>query len=105
MSLPVSRASYIYSHFRHVSGVPAPDGSRGVPITKLKVLDTLIERLAQIKKQPKIDMDGIAPGDDRIDALITQYQGQLKTAQAASQAMPYLPAPAMDAGALVSLAV
>jgi hypothetical protein len=103
MSLPVSRASYIYSHFRHVSGVPAPEGGRGVSITRLKVLDTLIEQLAQIKKQPKIDAGALSPTDDRIDALISQYQGQIKAAQAAREAMPYVPAPTAQAGALFAL--
>jgi len=103
MSLPVSRASYIYSHFRHVSGVPAPEGGRGVSITRLKVLDTLIEQLAQIKKQPKIDTGALSPSDDRIDALISQYQGQIKAAQAAREAMPYVPAPTAQAGALFAL--
>jgi hypothetical protein len=44
MSVAVSPQSYIYSHFRHVSGVPAPDGQSGAPLTSLRVLDTMIER-------------------------------------------------------------
>jgi hypothetical protein len=44
MSVAVSPQSYIYSHFRHVSGVPASDGQPGAPLTSLRVLDTMIER-------------------------------------------------------------
>jgi hypothetical protein len=44
MSVAVSPQSYIYSHFRHVSGVPASDGQSGAPLTSLRVLDSMIER-------------------------------------------------------------
>jgi hypothetical protein len=102
MSLPVSPGSYIYSHFKHVSGVPAPEGSRGVPINRLKILDVLIEQLTQLKKRPEPAL-GTNPSDERIDALIDQYQGQIRAAQAAAGAMPYKKAPAIPAGAVINL--
>jgi hypothetical protein len=104
MALPVAPASYIYSHFKHVSGVPAPEGSHGVTISKLKILDVLIEQLAQVKKQPSPDvrLEG-TPSDNQIDALIEQYEGQIRQAQAASAAMPYKPAPTAPAGAVLNL--
>jgi hypothetical protein len=102
-SLPVSPASYIYSHFKHVSGVPAPDGTRGVAITKLKILDVLIEQLGQIKKRPEPDLGSGAPSDERVDALIKQYEGQIKAAQATNNIIPYVPAPSLPTGALFSL--
>jgi hypothetical protein len=103
MSLPVSEASYIYSHFRHVSGVPAPEGVRGVAVTKLKILDVLIEQLGQMKKKPDIDINGISPSDERVNALISQYEGQIKAARAANSVMPYTLAPSAPSGALFSL--
>jgi hypothetical protein len=102
MSVPVSPGSYIYSHFKHVSGVPAPEGSRGVSINRLKILDVLIEQLAQMKKRPEPAL-GANPSDERIDALIDQYQGQIRAAQAAASVMPYKIAPAASAGAVVNL--
>jgi hypothetical protein len=102
MSVPVSPGSYIYSHFKHVSGVPAPEGSRGAPITRLKILDVLIEQLAQMKKRPEPSL-GANPSDERIDALIDQYQAQIRQAQAAATAMPYKNAPATTPGAVVNL--
>jgi hypothetical protein len=101
MSVPVSPGNYIYSHFKHVSGVPAPDGSRGVSISKLKILDVLIEQLAQIKKQPNPAPDA-GLSDGQIDALIDQYQTQIRQAQATAGAMPYKSAPPA-AGAVVNL--
>jgi hypothetical protein len=100
MSLPVAPGSYIYSHFKHVSGTPAPEGTRGVAISRLKILDVLIDQLAQIKQRPGLPTDA---SDERIDALIDQYRNQIRAAQAASAAMPYKPAPANSAGAIVNL--
>jgi hypothetical protein len=103
MSLPVSPSNYIYSHFKHVSGIPAPDGVRGVSITRLKILDVLIEQLSQIKKQGDTSLRPTGPvSDEQIDALIEQYEGQIRQAKAASAAAPYKPAPAAPAGALFS---
>jgi hypothetical protein len=102
MSLPVSPSSYIYSHFKHVSGIPAPEGTRGVAITKLQILDVLIEQLSQIRKQPG-KPDSMGPSNEQIDALIEKYEGQIKSARAANAVMPYIPAPQAPAGALFNL--
>jgi hypothetical protein len=102
MSLPVAPAMYIYSHFRHVSGVPAPEGTRGVTISKLKILDVLIEQLSRIKKQEAAGPPGAeTASDERIDALIEQYEQQIRSAQAASQAAVFSPAP--QTGAVFNL--
>jgi hypothetical protein len=100
--MPVSPGSYIYSHFKHVSGVPAPEGSRGVSISRLKILDVLIEQLAQMKKRPEPAPDA-GLSDGQIDALIDKYQGQIRQAQAAASVMPYKPAPSVSTGAVVNL--
>jgi hypothetical protein len=100
MSLPVSPSAYIYSHFRHVSGVPAPEGVQGVTITKLKILDTLIEQLARMKQRPAPSFG--EPGEDqekRINALIEQYQGQIRAARASAAAAAAIP----SAGTVFSL--
>jgi hypothetical protein len=103
-SLPVAPASYIYSHFKHVSGVPAPDGVAGVTINRLKILDVLIEQLNQIKKRPEPAYNPVNPvSDKQIDALIEQYENQIRQARAASAAMPYKPSPTAPAGAVLNL--
>ena len=102
MSLPVAPAMYIYSHFRHVSGTPAPEGTRGVAISKLKILDVLIEQLGRIKKQGNeapLSAEAVSP--ERIDALIEQYEQQIRSAQAASQAITFSPMP--QTGAVFNL--
>lgn len=107
MSLPVSPSQYIYSHFRHVSGIPAPEGVRGLTINKLKILDALIENLSRLKQQPQpfFGEDGES-ADKRLDSLINHYESQIKAAQAAAQTIPYAAqsaAPVMAPGSLVSL--
>jgi hypothetical protein len=102
MSLPVAPAAYIYSHFRHVSGTPAPEGTRGVAISKLKILDVLIEQLSRIKKQGiEAPLSAGAVSDERIDALIEQYEQQIRSAQAVSQTISFTPPP--QAGAVFNL--
>ncbi|MDR1617539.1 MAG: hypothetical protein LBS06_00655 [Treponema sp.] len=109
MSLPVSPSAYIYSHFRHVSGVPAPEGVQGVAINRLKILDTLIEQLARLRKQPEPSWGAAGEtSEERLDALITQYENQIRTARAtaiqtAGAAFPYSPAVPAPPGAVFSL--
>jgi low affinity Fe/Cu permease len=90
----------IYAHFKHVSGVPAPEGTQGVNISKLKILDTLIEQLSRMKSQPIAQMSMDESDEKRINALIEQYQQQIKTAQAAPVYTPAAPV----TGALFNIA-
>jgi hypothetical protein len=100
MSLPVAPGLVIYSHFKHVSGTPAPEGTQGVNISKLKILNTMIEQLSKMKSQSSVDMGVIDESDEkRINALIDQYQKQIKAAQAVSMYTPTAPA----AGTLFSI--
>jgi len=103
MSFPVAPAAYIYSHFKHVSGVPAPEGSRGVAVTKLKILDVLIERASQMKKRTGDLAPGAAMTDERLNALIDHYKTQIRQAAAASVTVPYMQAPRAQTGAVFSL--
>jgi len=107
-SVPVSPSAYIYSQFEHVSGVPAPEGVRGVNIDKLKILDTLIGQLSRMKKEPESfesELMGTDQGNEkRINNLIEQYQNQVRTTQAANANNPYA-APAPLVGAIFSISV
>ena len=98
MSLPVEPAALIYSHFEHVSGVPAQNGLHGVSISKLNLLDVLIGRLNQIPAAKKE-----ANPSEGIDSVIDNFRQQLRQAKAASAAMPYAPSPSAHPGALFTL--
>jgi hypothetical protein len=106
MSLPVSHANYIYSHFRHVSGTLAPDGVRGVPINRMKMLDVLIDRLAQLKKQAGTGTTTLPVSEDQVDALIEQYEQQIRqvsASQTAAITIPYQSVPTTQPGAIFNL--
>jgi hypothetical protein len=93
VSLPVSPSSLIYSQFKHVSGVPAPEGVRGVNINRLKIIDTLVEQLARLKQEPEELLAGKEMDwESRLNAMINQFQNQVRTAQAATANSPYAPA-------------
>jgi len=103
VSLPVSPSMYIYSHFKHVSGVPAPQNIQGISIPRLKILDTVIDALVRMKQQPQPSMD-LPEGDaeKRLNAFIIDLQKQVHTAQTTTASAPYrLPAP--DLGLAFSL--
>lgn len=101
-TFPVSPDAYIYSHFRHVAGTPAPDGQQGISITRLKILDTLIEQLSQLKKGSPT-LSNTALSEKQIDALIDQYTKELKAAQRAHQAFPYQPSPSLREGTFLNM--
>jgi len=102
-ALPVDQSSLLYSHFKNVSGVPAPEGTHGVTISKLNILDVLIEQLNQIKK-PVIRLDAGAP-ENLLDSLIDSYKSQIVKAMEAKAAMPYAAAPLAESGSLFSFRI
>jgi hypothetical protein len=107
-SVPVAPSAYIYSHFEHVSGVPAPEGVKGVNIDKLKILDTLIGQLSRMKQEPESPESYVIGTDQdnekRINNLIVQYQNQVRTTQAANANNPYA-ASAPFVGAIFSISI
>ena len=103
MSFPVDSSSLIYSYFKHVSGVPAAEGIQGITINKLNLLDALIDQLNRIK-QSGVSTSMPEGVDTRyIDALIEGYRKQIEQAKAASEAMPYIPAPSAQPGAVLNV--
>ena len=97
--VPVSKSALLYSHFDHVSGVAARSGQEGVSISKIRILNSLIDRLSAIKNQPKESITDIR--DDQAQVLIEQYQKQIQQTVAQK---PYVLAGAQpQAGALFSI--
>ena len=100
MSLPVNSSSLVYSHLEHVSGVPAPEGTQGITISKLHLLDVLIGQLNQVKT-------GSVPVNQSkgIDAIIENYRNLIAQTKAASETMPYTPSPGAQAGSLFNFTI
>ena len=76
--VPVSKSVLLYSHFDHVSGVAAKAGQDGVSISKIRILNSLIERMAAIKNEPAKQISDLT--ENQTDALIQNYQKQLQQA-------------------------
>lgn len=79
--VPVSKSALLYSHFDHVSGVAAENDQQGVSISKIRILNSLIDRLSVIQNKPKETFTDIT--DDQAQVLIKEYQNEIK--QAVSQ--------------------
>ncbi len=58
--VPVRRAEQLYANFRHIQVRPSSGGEDGVPLYKLRVLDSLIDSLSR--------EEGAAEGNPRIRA-------------------------------------
>jgi len=105
MSIPVDSSSLVYSQFEHVSGVPAPDGTQGISISKLNLLDVLIGQLSRIRQsapaQPQVQST-VNPYEG-VDALIEKLSSQIQQAKSASEVMPYNLSPNAGTGVLFSL--
>ena len=102
--MPVSQGSLIYSHFDHVSGVAAPKGQGGVSITKLQILNTLIDRLSNIRGEKVVPKKGSSA--DEINMLIEKYQSQIRSAVESANDSAYgLAGVRPELGALFSLMV
>jgi hypothetical protein len=101
MSLPVDSSHLIYSHFKHVSGIPAQEGIQGVSISKLNLLDVLLGQLDGLKK--KSNFQTTVNPFQGIDNLIENFGNQIRQAKIASAAMPYNPSPNAQNGILFNL--
>lgn len=89
LHVPVSPALVIYSQFEHVAGVPARNNESAVNISKIKILNTLIDRLIDMKQQPTTHENQQDLSDAQIDTLIKDYQTKIKNTIATAQINPY----------------
>ena len=54
IGLPVASKSVIYSYYKHVHGYSAKASSQTVPISKIRILNNLIENLSKLKGDSSI---------------------------------------------------
>ncbi|MCX7787464.1 MAG: hypothetical protein N2442_07190 [Spirochaetes bacterium] len=67
LSLPLEQN--LFMRFKHVTGVPSPDGT-GFSVSKLQLLDTLIEALKRLQGKGLQLPDLSASSPERLDRLI-----------------------------------
>ena len=103
LALPVDPSSLIYSYLRNITGIPAPEGSNGIDISRLNVLDALIELMRQVRETPDIVTEDLPVYMQ--EAMIGTYQAQILEAREARTEMPYVQAPLADSGLLFSMSM
>jgi len=103
MALPVDPSALIYSNFEHVSGILAPEGTQGVSISKLNLLDVLIGMVNRINKTPASHTPANINPTKGVDSIIENLGEQIRQAKASSKIIPYHPSPNAENGMLFSL--
>ena len=104
--VPVAQSNLIYAHFDHVTGVAAKPNQKGVSISKIQILNSLLNQLISMKNQPKPNIAPENMDDSQLDALIQSTQSKIQTNIQVAEATGYgLAGAAPEAGAVFSLDV
>ena len=107
LSVPVSPALVGYTQFEHVKGVATTPGSSGVNISKIKILNTLIDRLVEMKQHPVVTKDSQELSNSNVEALIDDYQSKINNIVNIAKSNPYVlggGSPGAQTGSLFSIA-
>ena len=104
--VPVAQSNVIYAHFDHVTGVAAKPNQQGVSISKIQILNSLLNQLISMKNQPRPNVSPENLDDSQLDALIQSTQSKIQTNVQIAQATGYgLAGVAPQSGAVFSLDV
>ena len=101
--VPVNPSAVIYAQFNHISGIAAPKGQSGVSISKIQILNSLIENLSKIKGAENSPKKSVHITKAQADVLIQKYQKEIAQSVQAAQAQFTLSGAMPQAGALFSV--
>ncbi len=77
--VPVNPSAVIYSQFDHISGVASPNPERGVSVSKIQILNSLLNQLISMRGQSKVKIeDDGSLSEDQMQNLIQNYQSQIQ---------------------------
>lgn len=88
VGLPVARSAVIYSHYEHVQGYSARENSPTVPISKIRILNNLIDNLSKMKSEPSPSQQFDSSQEmssEAIGNLIDSYAKELHRVVTAAQ--------------------
>lgn len=88
IGLPVSSRSVLYSYYKHVHGYSAKDNSPTVPISKIRILNNLIENLSKLKGDSslKSSLAGAEKlSSEAVNNMIDSYSKELHRVVSAAQ--------------------
>ena len=98
-AVPVKSNQSVYAQFKYLRGVPSNGDSYSVPLDKLRMLDTLIGRLAIIRAKSGGDSPRV--NSENVDYLIESLQGEVRNLVKAAE--PFTAGVFPEAGMLVDL--
>jgi hypothetical protein len=82
----VSLPSNQFARFEHISGMPSGQG--GYSITKLRILDAFLDRLALLKgERPRMDTNGLS--DAGLDKILGEMQEYLRDSLKNAASTPF----------------
>ncbi len=87
--VPVKPSETIYAQFDHISGFAAKSNQNGVSISKIQILNTLINQLISMKATQNITPMNPSMSSEEMDTLIKNYQGQIQTTMQMAEATGY----------------
>ncbi len=76
ITVPVNRNEYIYARFEHVKGVKPVRGDGGVPLIRLRVLNSLINQLGKINDEVK-GLDASSFKSSELNSFLHKYEDQI----------------------------
>lgn len=76
-SVPVTPSAVIYAQFKNISGVAANPGQRGVPVTKIRILNSLINDLNTLRNKEREDASSMELPEQDTDTLIDKLHAEL----------------------------
>ena len=104
--VPVKPSDTIYAQFDHISGFAAKSNQNGVSVSKIQILNTLINQLISMKANQNLSPIDPSMSSEEMDSLIKNYQGQIQTTMQMAEATGYgLAGAAPQTGAIFSLEV
>lgn len=87
--LPVKASQFIYSQFEHVSGVPSNEG--GVSVSKLQILNSLIDTIIKKNTDAKLDQSKLANlSDGEMDKILASFHSKLQAQNLIADEVPYI---------------
>ncbi|MGI5070266.1 hypothetical protein HRO26_03875 [Treponema pectinovorum] len=75
----VNPSAVIYSQFEHISGVASHGSDAGVSVSKIQILNSLINQLITMRNEPKVNLkDDNSLNESQVETLIKNYQEQIQ---------------------------
>jgi hypothetical protein len=77
LALPVDSSLVLYSRFKHVHGTPSMEDGTGLPLSSLRAMDNLIDRLVAIRGRNTYSgsVEGLSSND--IGFVVEELQREL----------------------------